>query len=411
MRTLFVWIHRWAGLAMALFLAVEGITGALIAFYPEIERVLVPARFASAPAPGSERLDPASLMERAERSIGPHGAVGYVLSTRQDQVVLVVAPKLDPASGRPYDLGYGRIVLDPWTGRTLARLDRRGYSDSLAANILPFAYELHVDLALGAAGPWILGIVALLWTFDTIWSAFLTLPARARAFWRRWIPAWKVRWHHGSYRLQYDLHRAGGLWLWPLYFVFAWSSVGFYDPSGLYGWSMAALFEARPFEEQLSELYPATPDRGAPALDWRAAQAAGEEAVRSAAARGGFRVMAPRSLQYFAYAGRYNYTVETDRPFPQDRLLTVFLDSNTGRATATLRTATGHAGETVGNWLRALHMVRDPVESLAYRTLVALVGLALVLLSFTGITIWWRKRSARRVVAGRRLAPPHRAPA
>ncbi|WP_256212153.1 PepSY domain-containing protein [Nitrosomonas eutropha] len=36
-RSFWVWLHRWAGLIMASFLIIVGITGSLLAFYPELE--------------------------------------------------------------------------------------------------------------------------------------------------------------------------------------------------------------------------------------------------------------------------------------------------------------------------------------------------------------------------------------
>lgn len=34
-------------------------------------------------------------------------------------------------------------------------------------------------------------------------------------------------WEAGGYKLNFDLHRAGGLWLWAMLFILAWSSVAF----------------------------------------------------------------------------------------------------------------------------------------------------------------------------------------
>nr|WP_306306218.1 PepSY domain-containing protein [Methylomonas koyamae] len=34
-----------------------------------------------------------------------------------------------------------------------------------------------------------------------------------------------MKWRGSAYRINFDLHRAGGLWLWLLLLVFAWSSV------------------------------------------------------------------------------------------------------------------------------------------------------------------------------------------
>ncbi len=38
-RAFWVWLHRWAGLAIAAFLIVVGLTGNLLAFYPELNRL------------------------------------------------------------------------------------------------------------------------------------------------------------------------------------------------------------------------------------------------------------------------------------------------------------------------------------------------------------------------------------
>ena len=54
-RHFFVWLHRWAGLAMACFLVIVGLTGSLLAFRNEIDRLASP-RFFAKPQPGVARL-------------------------------------------------------------------------------------------------------------------------------------------------------------------------------------------------------------------------------------------------------------------------------------------------------------------------------------------------------------------
>ncbi|MGZ7192220.1 PepSY domain-containing protein, partial [Streptococcus pyogenes] len=77
--------------------------------------------------------------------------------------------------------------------------------------------------------------VALLWTLDCFAGAWLTFPAPqrlnaprpAKPWLSRWAPSWKLRLSSGAYKLNFDLHRAGGLWTWAMLFVLAWSSVAF----------------------------------------------------------------------------------------------------------------------------------------------------------------------------------------
>ncbi len=124
-------------------------------------------------------------------------------------------------------------------------------------------------------------------------------------------------------------------------------------------------------------------------------QARGEALAEEIASREGFHLLRPISLQYFNYAGRYNYSVLTDRSFPQDRRLTVYFDSNSGEFAGLFETKAPLLGDTLNNWLLALHQIRDPVDYLAYRILVALTGVVIALLSVTGVYLWWKKRSAR----------------
>ena len=103
-------------------------------------------------------------------------------------------------------------------------------------------------MALGEKGAWILAILAILWTIDCFVGFYLTLPIKLEKFWTRWKPAWLVKWRGGFYRVNFDLHRAGGLWPWAMLFVFAWSSVCLIDNFGVYEKVMATLFDTRPID-------------------------------------------------------------------------------------------------------------------------------------------------------------------
>lgn len=80
--------------------------------------------------------------------------------------------------------------------------------------------RFHYTLMLKRTGMVLMGIVAIAWTIDCFGGALLTLPRVLRG-WRKWRLAWLVK----PTRLNFDLHRAGGLWLWPVLFVLALSSV------------------------------------------------------------------------------------------------------------------------------------------------------------------------------------------
>ena len=168
-----------------------------------------------------------------------------------------------------------------------------------------------------------------------------------------------------------------------------------------------AVFRSPNEFEEIIKFFPDRPVEY-PMLGWHEAQAAGEKLMAEEAKAQGFKVVRPVSLNYFNNSGLYNYIVETDRTFPTDNRMTVFFDANTGAFHERMQTRKEYLGNTVTNWLFALHMIQDPVDYLPYRILVAITGFVIVMLSTTGVYIWWRKRQARTKAAAHRPPSPGR---
>ena len=394
LRRVFVWLHRWTGLLLAGFLILEGLTGSLLAFNDDLTRLLNPVLFATPPSPDAPPLDLAAIAEHAEAIIRPKAGVAYFGTDTPGQVIVRCHPFKDPATGKPYDIGFKYLVLDPWTGKELGRVHERHATQGFIANIMPFVYMLHEALALGTIGMLVLAAVAILWTIDCFTGFYLTLPVAIASFWQRWKPSWLIKQRAGFFRVNFDLHRASGLWLWPMLFIFAWSSV-MLEPLPVYDWVTGALFDYQsPMDWILS--MPQHPDGQRPKLDWRAAQAAGERLMEEQAAIHGFRIEKPLGLAYLSDFGLYSYDVRTDRAFPEYNIVNIYFDGDTG-ALYKVNWPTGeHSGNTVSSWLRSLHMIRDPVDSLAYRIFVCVLGVVITALSVTGVYIWWKKRRARK---------------
>ncbi len=45
-----------------------------------------------------------------------------------------------------------------------------------------------------------------------------------RGWWARWKPAWRIKTGGSGYRINFDIHRAFGLWTWALLFVLAFTA-------------------------------------------------------------------------------------------------------------------------------------------------------------------------------------------
>jgi uncharacterized iron-regulated membrane protein len=77
----------------------------------------------------------------------------------------------------------------------------------------------------------------------------------------------------------------------------------------------------------------------------------------------------------------------------------VLFDADTGEMRLLLLPTGQYAGNTVTSWLYALH---EANVGMPYRIFVCVLGLVIVMLSATGVYIWWKKRRARKFSASRR---------
>jgi len=384
----FVWLHRWTGLLMTVFLIVVGLTGTLLAFRSKIDRVLSPQWYGS-PQPGQSPLDLATLAEKAELLV-PQARPGY-FAIDNNQASIALRFRTNPATGQPYQLGFDHLILDPYTGRELGHCcSNTGWR----ANFMPFIYKLHTSMAMGSVGAWTLGIVALVWTLDCFVGFYLTLPRGGGGFWQRWKYAWLVKWRANAFRINFDLHRAGGLWLWPLLFVFGWSSV-MLSLRPVYNRVTSAVFDYQSDDVALASFVLPKPVWN-PKLSWRDAQTIGERLVAEIASRHGFTVTRPYGLAYIPEFGVYTYDVRGSNDIRGHGWDTgVWVDGNTGALRQVFLPSGQHTGNTVSTWLWGLHY-GDIRDFLPYRILVALFGLFLTVISGTGVYIWWKKRIVRR---------------
>lgn len=388
-RRTWVWLHRWVGLTTAGFLFVAGLTGAVLAFNTELERVFAPEIFAK-PRP-QPVLDLAALAEHAQAQM-PQADVQAVYWLDPDRVQVDFQPKKNTATGRDVDLDFTEFFTDPWTGRELARR-RRGDLTQGTLNLMPFIYELHWTLWAGAAGQLLMGLAALFWTLDTVNGIYLTLPTTYARFAQRWTKAWLIKPPGSAFRLNFDLHRAGGLWFAPLLFIFAWSSV-MMNIRPVYEAVMTATTDYR---SPMSSFLAGANPRPQPMLSWRQAQRIGQAQMALQARLHGFQVGAPLSLMYVPEAGAFVYEVRGTRDVfersPKGGSTGVMFDGVTG-AFRSLSQPTGeHVGNSIESWLYALHMAR--VFGRPYQVLTCATGLVTALLSATGAYIFLRKRSAK----------------
>ena len=386
-------IHRWTGLTVSLFLVIVALTGTLLAFRGHIDALFNPGLHVPH-ATGEQPLPLAVLAERAEAQL-PHARLGF-FAVENDQVILHLEPRKDPATGKSYTDTDLHLALNPYTGERLycgpASDPHRPCRD-----VMGFIYKLHTSLTTGTQAGWrFVGVIALIWTIDCIVAFFLTLPRGKGPFWLRWRQAFRVKWKASYTRINFDLHRSSGLWLWPLLFVFAWSSVMLglrevYDPV------MQHIFDYTTTNDGIENAMLSKPLEN-PKLSWREAEAQGIKIMREQATLHHFTIERPYGMAYIPEYGAYTYGVRSSldlRGHGWDT--TVLIDGNTGQLRELDLPRGQHLGNTISTLLWGIHY-GDLRDWLPFRLLIGCFGILLAILSLTGVVIWWRKRGVKRTV-------------
>lgn len=401
MRHILVLWHRWVGLAMAAFLIISGFTGAIIAFEDELDAWLNPQLFQPIWQAGKPVLDPYRLQALAQQQAPAGTLVDEVLfklpgtQTASGLTERVLAFRLSPSDPHTTEAVADQLFINPQTG---ASLGSRKYGESLfqRETLVTFLYRLHYSLALpGKSGHLIMGIVALLWTLDTFVAFVLTLPRRQAQvktrFWHRWRPAWLVKWQASATRINFDLHRALGLWLCTVLLIFAWSSVMFNLRDQVY---LPLMSKVLPFDLSWRSVPKLDQPLDRLPMPWPEAHHMARQAMRGFAQVHDLNIDFEDRLRLDRVRGVYMYSVHSSADLREDRGNTaILIDAQTGDLKGWWLPTKGEAGNTFSNWLGALHM--GQVFGLPYRILVCLTGAALVAISVTGVLIWSRKRAGK----------------
>ncbi|MDM0115546.1 PepSY-associated TM helix domain-containing protein [Variovorax sp. J22R133] len=430
MRAFLTLIHRWAGLTVALFLIVAGLTGAVTSWDHELDEWLNSALYDTDSR--GEFHEPMALAAAVEAA-DPRVRVSYIpLNFEVGHTAgFFIEPRIDPSTKQPYALDYNQVYVDPVTLHIQGRRDSTAVSLS-RESLMPFLrtvhYSLHIPAMWGTdrIGYWIMGSVAFIWLLDSFVALYLTTPRRLRpgvhpghrpraVWWKRWQPAWAIRWRAGGYKLNFDLHRAGGLWVWIAIIVIAFTSFSlnlyrevFYPVLSLVSKTTPGPYETRPMAPLGARIEPTLGFA-------QVIHVAEAEARRQ-------NWTLPKGGIY--YEGRYGfYNVSFFEPGAEHGqggmgLANLYIDAHDGRILSQNLPWHGTAADVFVQLQFPLHSGR--ILGMPGRILMSLMGVMVAMLSVTGIVIWMRKRHSRLHQQARqhaeasaiesRAASPQRAP-
>lgn len=214
LRTVCSKVHLWVGLALSVVLVVVSLTGSALVFRHEIDRLLNPALLRVEPGGGAKRVTLGAVVASAREAVP------------ESEPRLVRLPRTPEAPAEVYLADDRHVFVNPYRGNVLGvRGDGEGAMNTL--------FALHAKLLSGETGERVAGVVGLL---------ALLLAATGLVLWWPAVPTvtrlrkgLAVVWRRGPWRLNYDLHRAGGFYTALFLIVVAGTGAAlvFYAEAGL----------------------------------------------------------------------------------------------------------------------------------------------------------------------------------
>jgi uncharacterized iron-regulated membrane protein len=379
--TLWFSVHKWLGIALGLWFALVGLTGAVLVFEDPVDAWLNPELLTTASR--GERLPPERIVEIARSSPGLAGVERVRLPVAEGEVYRLQMRTAPSRGGRQERV---EATFDPASG---ALLGTRG-TDSFALDrphLLRTVYEFHRNVLLGTTGSNIVGIAGFLLLASVVTGLVLAIPKK-RAGWVRVV--W-INLRASVTRIVFDLHRSVGAVFLVLLLL-----------TTITGATLVYLNYVRDLVNVFSKV--AT----FPVVPWVAGSRDDVAPLSQVidTVRRGYpdRTITEIHLPLKATAG---YLFYLHRPGDEYRLgdTIAWVHPVTAELLVERSDRTRSAGETLMHWLFPLHS--GTAFGMPGMVAMCLTGLTPLLLVGTGLWVWLRKRRGEKIGERRREARRH----
>ena len=358
MRRVWLQIHLWLGLTLGVLGAIVGVTGSVLVFDQEIDRMLNPQRYATSGT--AVTLPYADYAQRAARAVGESARTVNLRLPASGGMPIVAFVRA------PEGTGLRRVYLDPPTGRVL--------DAPLGRGLIGWAHDLHESLTLrDYNGREIVGAVGVAMLVSSLSGIYLWWPGRRI-----------TRRHLGLRRgvaLSRNLHQTLGLYasLVLAMLSFTGAVIAFPDATrAIVGTFTAVSPPPRGIEASPATGRPMSPDEAAALARARLPGATVTGVGFPAGPRGPYRIALHEAGDDGARGGA-----------------AIFIDPRSGAALRQIDRATRTAGDAFLGYQRPLHE-GDPL-GLIGRVVICVVGLLPPLFVVTGTIMWLAPRRRLRV--------------
>jgi uncharacterized iron-regulated membrane protein len=367
--------HRWFGIIAAVWLFVAGLTGAIMVFTDEIDYALNADLFTASPGP-SQSTD---ALVGAVLAMHPGHYVSSIdLPDAEGEVAIAHYRHAGPAAAGHNHGASTQVLVDPATAVVLGER-QRGSIDLSRRGIVDFVTKLHYTLQLGDAAKWLFGLVAFTWVLDHLISAVLSFPTAAK-----WKQSFQIRRGVGGPKRVFDLHRAVGLWLFPVTLALAVSSV--YLNWGADFRALVGAFSPVSSTYDARQPTVTAPDYSPPVGFQRAIETA---TGKTGAVVDGVSFNPEKGLYRVRFFDERDVDPSVGRRY-------VYVDVSTGAIRADEHLLSGTSGDVVLGWQFPLHSGK--AFGWSGRLVIFFTGLAICMFVVTGLLLWVRRAEARKAI-------------
>lgn len=375
MRKYVVFLHRWVGLAVLAFIAIAAITGTIIAFDDELDRVLNDDWYFVQPQGQHMPMD--QLVPIAQ-TFAEHSRVTFV--------------RMDPDPARSYHFylstkpanGEGKMIrhnvfVDPYTGKILGGRENGEFGLD-KRHLIPFLVKFHYTLFLGDFGKFLMGIAALLWLLDHFGAVYLSFPSL-----KNWRKSFQFRWREVGHKLNFDMHRSGSMWILPVLLALSLSSV-YLNLNPQFKWVVG-------------QFSPVTKTECACHVDikagWLPQSSSWDGAIHLA--QQNKPELTPSAVTFLPDTGRLIVSMRGPEDLADNGMTKIYVNATNGKLLHIHNRSQETAADTFLAWQLPLHSGR--VFGITGQIIILLSGIVITVICVTGFLIYAKKAKARELKA------------
>jgi uncharacterized iron-regulated membrane protein len=372
MRKVVVYLHRWVGLAVLLFIGVAAVTGTVLSFDKELDRWLNDDWYYVNPQ--TARLPMDQLVPRAETFVAG-SRVTFVRMDADPARAYHFFLKSRPVAGEEKGLMHN-VFVDPYTGAILGGRESGAFGVD-KRHLIPMLVKLHYTWYMGDFGKWLIGIAAVLWLLDHFGAVYLSFPNL-----KSWKKSFQFRWAAGGHKLNFDMHRSGSMWILPVLIALALSSV-YLNLNTQFKWVV-------------NKFSPVTTVECAchvdPNAKWLADTASWDGAIKLAQATK--PELAVAAMTFMPDTRKFIVSMKGPEDLTNEVGMTkVYVNAMTGELMHVHDRHAETAGDTFNAWQLPLHNGR--VFGLFGQIIILLSGIVITLICVTAFLIYAKKAKAR----------------